>query len=214
MKKIRMIYQTSGVARFISHLDLNRLMQYALRRSDLPVWYTEGFHQHLYLTFSNPLSLGYINQYGIMEIKLTDDAFDTPSAAAVLNACLPESICAVESYESDRPFSEIAFSDYSITLQTDDPAALISGFHAPTLPAVKRGKAGEYTIDLAPHIACLQIRQEGDGLLIDLRLPASQECSINPGLLLDTVATVAGVSCKNAVVTRTCLLDKEGKKFR
>lgn len=214
MKKVRVIFETSDVARFISHLDLSRLMQFALRRSDLPVWYTEGFNQHLYLTFSNPLSLGFINRHGIMEIKLTDDDFDAAQVAPQLDACLPDSIRAVESYESERKFSEIAFSDYQITLSTEDPEKLEKGLRAKELMAVKRGKAGEREVDLAPYIKGLKIETSGKAMNIRMRLPASAEFNINPGLVLDTANALSGASCSDLRVIRIQLLDGQGKFFR
>lgn len=214
MKKVRVIFETRGVARFLSHLDLSRLMQFALRRSSLPVWYTEGFNQHLYLTFSNPLSLGFVNRHGIMEIKLVDDSLDPSLVAPKLDVCLPDSIRAVESYESERKFSEIAFSDYLIQLTSEEPHRLELGLRAPELVAVKRGKAGDREVDLAPYIKGLTIKRDGTAMEIVMRLPAGADFSINPGLVLETANALSGASCADLCITRTGLFDKQGKKFR
>ena len=214
MKKVRVIYETGGIARFISHLDLSRVMQYALRRSDLPVWYTEGYHQHLYLTFSNPLSLGFINKYGIMEFKLTDDGYDLSLVADRLNVCLPETIRVVDAYESERKFTEIAFSDYEITLTASDPSALDGALRKSELNAVKRGKGGEKTVNLAQYIKGLKTRINGSEMEISMRLPASTDFGINPGLVIETAKNACGVTVEHLRVTRLSLLDENGKKFR
>lgn len=214
MKKIRIKFETNGLARFISHLDLNRIMQYALRKSDIPVWYTEGFNSHLYVTFSNPLSLGFLNKCGIMEIKITDDNYDASLAAAVLDKCLPDSITAVESYESDRKFTEIAFSDYLIEFESDDGEAIEKAMRKSDLIATKKGKAGEYEINLAPHVKGLKGEHKDGYSTLFVRLPATVEFSINPGLLLDTAARDCNVEITRRIITRLELLDKEGKKFR
>ena len=44
--------------RFISHLDLMRLFQRALRRADLPVTVTQGFSPHLKISTGRALKLG------------------------------------------------------------------------------------------------------------------------------------------------------------
>ena len=44
--------------RFTGHLDLMRTMQRALRRSGLPVRYSQGFNPHMLLNAAAPLSLG------------------------------------------------------------------------------------------------------------------------------------------------------------
>ena len=58
MVDVRLWFQKCGDARYISHLDLSRCMQRALKRSGLPIWYTEGFNPHAYVTFALPLSMG------------------------------------------------------------------------------------------------------------------------------------------------------------
>ena len=44
--------------RFISHLDLMRLFQRALRRADLPVTITQGFNPHVKISVNRALKLG------------------------------------------------------------------------------------------------------------------------------------------------------------
>ncbi len=44
--------------RFISHLDLMRLLQRAMRRAELPVKMTEGFNPHPRLSMKRALKLG------------------------------------------------------------------------------------------------------------------------------------------------------------
>lgn len=58
--------------KYISHLDLNRCMARALRRSGVPVWYTQGFTPHPYVTFALPLSLGHESVCEVMDFRLLD----------------------------------------------------------------------------------------------------------------------------------------------
>ena len=67
---IRLVFSKTGKARYISHLDLNRAMIRAVRRARLPVWYTEGFNRHPYVTFAAPLSLGYEGMHETMDLRL------------------------------------------------------------------------------------------------------------------------------------------------
>lgn len=214
MKKVRVIYESDGLTRFISHLDLSRVMQFALRRSDLPVWYTEGFHQHLYLTFSNPLSLGFINRYGIMEFKLTDDGFDVSKITDILNACVPNGIFIKDSYESERKFTDIAFSDYLVTGICASQQRFNEGMHAENIIITKRGKAGEREVDIAPYIRNLCFSSEGDTVTFSFRLPCHETFSVNPGALIDAVEQKSGVIIERKRIERTNLLDADGKIFR
>ena len=57
-QKIRVTFAKTGVLRFISHLDLMRLFQRALRRADIPVTITKGFNPHPRLSIEPALKLG------------------------------------------------------------------------------------------------------------------------------------------------------------
>lgn len=72
-RTIRLVFSKTGRARYMSHLDLNRAMIRALRRAKLPVWYTEGFNRHPYVTFAAPLSLGYEGLHETMDLRLEED---------------------------------------------------------------------------------------------------------------------------------------------
>ena len=73
MKDYRIAFEKRGRVRYISHLDLNRCMLRAVRRSGLPAWYTEGFHPHMYLMFPLALSLGTESICEVMDIRLTEE---------------------------------------------------------------------------------------------------------------------------------------------
>ena len=44
--------------RFVSHLDLQRALQRALRRSGLPLAYSQGFHPHPLVSLASALAVG------------------------------------------------------------------------------------------------------------------------------------------------------------
>ena len=56
--KIGSSFQKTGDMRFISHLDLMRLFQRALRRANLPVTITQGFSPRLKMSIGRALKLG------------------------------------------------------------------------------------------------------------------------------------------------------------
>lgn len=65
-------YSKDNEAVYISHLDVQRSMQRALRRSGLPIKYTLGFHPHVALTFAQPLSVAVESQGDYMEFSLVE----------------------------------------------------------------------------------------------------------------------------------------------
>ena len=76
LKSVRLFYTKHGRMRFISHLDMTRFMARVIRRAELPVWYTEGFNPHLYMTFALPLSLGFESEYEAVDIRLLQDDYE------------------------------------------------------------------------------------------------------------------------------------------
>ena len=82
---MRIIYRFGklGRLRYISHLDLQRFMMRALRRTDLPVSYSQGFNPHPQMSFASALALG-------MSFTLHQDSPVVPPniLLSVQNACL------------------------------------------------------------------------------------------------------------------------------
>ena len=50
--EIRLRFSKTGRAKYIGHLDVNRVMSRALRRAGIPLWFTEGYNPHAYMRFS------------------------------------------------------------------------------------------------------------------------------------------------------------------
>lgn len=58
MYKITFTFSKKGMMRYISHLDLMRLLTRAMRRADLPLKISEGFSPHPKLSIKRALKLG------------------------------------------------------------------------------------------------------------------------------------------------------------
>ena len=57
MLPVRVFFSKTGLARYISHLDMQRAVRRALERSGLEIGRTEGFNPHPKMVFSMPLSM-------------------------------------------------------------------------------------------------------------------------------------------------------------
>ncbi|MFH1845341.1 MAG: TIGR03936 family radical SAM-associated protein [bacterium] len=79
-------FSKSGEMRFLGHLDFQRLLQLALRRSGLPVAYSRGFHPHPLLKFGPPLPVGISGERELFDIAF---AGETPGWEELCNAALP-----------------------------------------------------------------------------------------------------------------------------
>ena len=108
-------FTKTGEASYISLLDLQRVMQRALKRSGLPVWYTQGFNPHIYMTFSAPLALGQESLTESLDFRLTEEV-DWTAARDTLNGCLPRGIRAVRVEEAKMDPCEIAAACYELSV--------------------------------------------------------------------------------------------------
>ena len=88
---VRLFFSKTGRAKYISALDLITCFQRAIRRTDIPIWHTQGFNPHTYVNVNLPLSLGSEGINESMDIKLTEQT-DFDVVRDKLNAVLPPDI--------------------------------------------------------------------------------------------------------------------------
>ncbi len=216
LKNVRLFFKKSGPLRFVSHLDMNRVMIRLLRLSKVPIWYTEGFNRHPYITFALPLSLGFSSEYEVMDFRLDNDDFDIKLAEKMIADVCPEGIEIIALREPVFKSGKIAFADFEITFFADSGATKESLDKFLALPEIivskKTKKGGLKEVDLAEKIKSFDIT-EAEELKLTLRLPAGGEDNINPKILIDKY--LADLDCNNGfyTVVRTGLFLADGTKF-
>ena len=216
--KTRVFYEKKGRAKYISHLDINRLMQRVFKRAGLPVWYTEGFNPHMYLTFALPLSLGYESEFESMDFHLTRE-MDFAEVKRILNNNMPEGLSVTAVVAPVYKPADIAAADYTITIAADCPAETLrqsfAGFFgSETIEVVKKTKRGEHTVNIKPDITLLALQTEENAVICRMRFPAGSEKNYNPSLLLDAFTERTGTVLTRCAVLRTGVYCKDGSAFR
>lgn len=78
--RLRVSYRKRGDLRFLSHLDLVRTIERALRRSELPIAFSQGFNPRIRLSFPGALSTGVESEVEELDMYLTADV--EPSCVA------------------------------------------------------------------------------------------------------------------------------------
>ena len=73
MDKMRLRFEKTGRAIYISHLDMMRTMQRVFARAGLELKYSEGFNPHPQISIALPLSVGTGSLCEIMDFRLTSD---------------------------------------------------------------------------------------------------------------------------------------------
>lgn len=212
MKNVRLFYKKTGNARFVSHLDTMRFMTRLLRRAELPVWYTEGFNPHLYITFALPLSLGMSSEYEIADIRLTDDCFPLGDICERLNSNCPEGYFFFRAAEPEAKLSDVAFAKFSI--EFNDSGTLANKLNAflksDEIIIDKKTKKGDIkALNIAADIKEFSVSSNGNTIL-HITLPAGNNKNINPDLISKKFLADTESDCF-VKTTRLLLLDNELK---
>lgn len=184
----RAVFEKTGSAKYISHLDLNRCMQRAIRRAGLPAWYTEGFHPHMYLMFALALSLGAESMCETMDFRLTE--LLTPDEVKDrLNAALPEGLKVHDVHTPQHTSAQIGSAVYRVCLHTEDVPALAAEWEKFLSQEhhmiEKKTKHRTREIDILPMITVEKMVQHPEKLELLLRLPAGNEANLNISVVTD-----------------------------
>lgn len=214
MKNVRVFYEKKGRLKFVSHLDMNRFMSRLITKSKIPIWYTEGFNQHIYMNFAVPLSLGFEGFYEIMDIRLTDDEYSLDKCLSALNAVSPEDIVFTACTEPLLKTKEIGFATFSLCLDNfskESKEKLNEFLNRDSVLCQKTGKKGKVKeIDIIPKIRSFAFNDNK----LKLCLVAGSDDNLNPSLVMDTFFEQTDTAPVFYSVSRDEILDKEGNLFK
>ena len=177
METVRVFFVKEGRLKYISHLDVTRCLSRVFNRCGLPIWYTQGYNPHPYLTFALPLPLGVDSRCESFDFRLTD-ATDYQTVQDRLNAALPEDLRVLRAAAPVYGPEAICWADYRLTFRDGDTAVAeqLQRFLAePHLPVIKKTKKGEQQVDLKEKMTVLEphagnrgfLRTAGAGALLD-----------------------------------------------
>lgn len=203
----RAFFSKTGRAKYISAIDLNNCVLRAVRRSRLPVWKTEGFNPHTYVAFVLPLSLGQEGEREAMDFRLLED-IPYGEVAERLNSALPPDIRVTKVSAPIRKNADIISAEYRI--ESDIDGEKLAEFAAlGEILVEKKTKKGTATLDLKPLINNLYI-SEGS---FSVCLPAGNELTVNPSLLLEAYWKHNGLSPSPVRIVRTRIFCGDGEEF-
>ena len=203
---------------YVSHLDINRMMTRAVRRAELPMWYTEGFNPHPYIAFALPLSLGQSSRCEFMDIKIETD-MTNEEIKNRLSDVMPTGIEILDVKDPDHNINEITAAQYEVKLEfkTDEDAKhyyekaseLLAGSE---LTAEKMGKKGHRKVlkqvNLAEQIYEKNITLDGNFVCFDLTVAAGNTVNLNPALLTETLSKNIGTDFDFQYIMRKGILFK------
>lgn len=91
MGKILIKYSKTDRMKFISHLELIRVIERALRRAEVPLSFSQGYNPHPKIAFAAPLSVGVSSEGDYLNIEV-DEKIDLEEFKKNINNNLPDGI--------------------------------------------------------------------------------------------------------------------------
>lgn len=182
----RALFEKTGNAIYISHLDLMRLFQRAFKRAGLPLTHTRGFNPRPSVSIALPLSLGMESVCELLDFDLEGERPSGGEICRRLNQALPAGVSVRSVYDDGKKLKHLAFLDCRMTLEYDAGIPAEAAERIQTLFAQgevvveKKGKNGITEQDIIPMIRSLTVNQrEARELVLDARI-CCQNPTLNP----------------------------------
>lgn len=180
--RLRIAFSKHGKIRFTSHRDVARIWERALRRTNLPVAYSEGFTPRPKLSFGLALSTGHESDGEYLDVDLDPELgaeLDLDGLAPHLSAQLPVGMTATGVVVVDRRMPSLQQAVTSCTWQIDvlgtdatsAQTAIDAALAAEEIIVTRERKGKEVTDDLRPLVLSLAVDEpieDGVRLLAEL----------------------------------------------
>ncbi len=169
--RVRIKYTKRGIARFSSHLDMVRLFNRTLRRSNITVAYTQGFHPHTKMSFGPPLPLGMESTAEYLDFSL---AAPFPQVGEALKKHFPNGIellgIASVPEKSESLNAAIKYAEYFVTCDVDDTVRrnIANILEREEIIVERRTKKGTRNVDIRPGIIKIDVSVENKGFAMIL----------------------------------------------
>ena len=187
----RVRFSKTGRLRFLSHHDLMRLFERALRRSGLPLRMTEGYNPHPVVSFPTALGLGLESVDEVLEFELT--SWTAPrQIEKLLGEQLPEGIGIVSAETFDRKArSCVAYVEYEATCPGQGarmPEGIRAFLELKTCPVERPSDKGSKTVEIRQH--ALAVESDGDRAF--LRIKVTDQGTAKPEEILRAIGVTVG----------------------
>jgi len=207
-QRLRITFAKGEPIKYISHLDLMRAWERALRRAQVPLAYSEGFNPRPKISIASALPVGFTGRGEVMDIVLSRRT-SPYNFAKRLKLHLPPGleIVSVEEVYLSLPSlqSQMRYAEYRVVVESKEALAEMEKRVEQVLSAQsllhqreRKGRVTEY--DLRPLIDSLWIEgREGAACVLGMRLQSDSQATGRP----DEVLEVMGLGDMPRSIERT-----------
>ena len=216
----RLLFEKTGNAIWISHLDLMRVFQRSFKRAGLPLTHSRGFNPRPSVSIALPLSVGVESACELLDFDLDGYEVSCEEMRDRLNQTLVSGVRVLEVYEEARKLKHLAYLDCVVTLEYDNGApeadAVKELFRRETIFVEKKTKSnGIQDQDILPMIRSLQVEKTDDQTLTISARVCCQNPTLNPMQMVAAIERHAPeLKPDFAKCRRVEVYDTEDKIFR
>lgn len=198
-KLIRVKYKKEDEMIFISHLDLQRLLQRAFRRAKINLSYSEGFNPHPKMSYGNALALGVESQGEYVDIEIEDD-IDVKEFLERINEQLPEGIKFIKGQEIDPKTpslsSVIVYGEYIFNIDLESPLSkefvksrVLNFIKSEEIIITKKNKKGKKVdVDIRPLIRNFDLVSLDDNkVTFESTIATGSKANLNINILIPQI---------------------------
>ena len=221
-KNMRMIarFRKGESLKHISHLDVQRTLQRALRRAGIPVAYSNGFNPHILISFATALGTGILSEAEWFDVELSEK-MEPNAFLQSMRRILPEDLMVLEAFPAPDGFGTLSShtrsSLYEACVSWDRPVdpERFQGFLEKLLSGEiivqKRTKGGIRPVDIRPQIYGVAVKEvQGNQTVLSIHGRLQTDGSLRVGHLLDALADCFGGSYQSVVVRKEIYYESEG----
>lgn len=182
----RLLFEKTGSAVWMSHLDLMRLFQRAFKRADLPLKHTQGFNPRPSVSIALPLSVGVDSVCELLDFELDGVSVPCDEIMQRLNRSLVSGVVVHEAYDDGRKLRDLALLDCNVTMEYDmgvpkgAEAAIKELFCREEVTVTKKTKNGMQDQNIIPMIRKMDVVRLDDHMLQLQTRICCQNPTLNP----------------------------------
>ena len=217
----RLLFEKTGTAIYISHLDLMRLFQRAFKRAGLPLTHTQGYNPRPSVSIALPLSVGVESGCELLDFDLYGEKIPNEEIHRRLNDALVSGVKVLSVYDEGKKIKHLAYLDCLVTLEYDQgvPAdakeRIAALFAQPEVVVEKKSKNGIKEENIIPMIRKMDVTISDGNTLTLSALICCQNPTLNPMQLAAAIEKYVP-DCKPDFLRcrRVEVYDTENKIFR
>jgi len=197
MSKLRLKFNKTDNMIYISHLDMMRVIQRAMKRAHLRVEYSQGFNPHALMSFSTAVPLGLTINNEYMDISMEEN-ISPEEYIQRINPCLPKGLKMIDGKEIDEKekpiMGQIRWGSYLICINTKNSDSIIEKIdlflNRESITYIKEKKKKKRwmrrEVEIRPLIESIDVFvNESDFLVLKVMIRTGSEGNLKPEKMME-----------------------------